>query len=174
MGILMSNSTKRQSTTKPRSQNVINPNAVHPNATCPNHCVHLCQWSIDLCQRQQPQTLLHFGELSLHNPLACHSLHFFKQTPSSVQSFNIITATNTPATDKHVWYRPPSRAFCKCSLEARAQRMGVKLDDIRSRDDGILFQQYPFGFGGEGTVGLAEDNYYVSQVNKYDLVLFGA
>ena len=52
--------------------------------------------------------------------------------------------------------------------------MGVKLDDVRSRDDGILFQQYPFGFGGEGTVGLAEDNYYVSQVNKYDLSSFGA
>lgn len=50
--------------------------------------------------------------------------------------------------------------------------MSVKLDDIGSRDDGILFQQYPFSFGGEGTVRLAEDNYCIPQVNNYDLVPF--
>ena len=48
--------------------------------------------------------------------------------------------------------------------------MGVKLDDIGCGNDGILFQQYMFSFGGEGTIRLAEDNYYMSYVSCYDLV----
>lgn len=69
-----------------------------------------------LRREQHLHTLLLFRKLSLHNPFACHSLHFLNQTPSGVQSLDIVPATNTPATDKHVGYRPPSGASRKCSL----------------------------------------------------------
>ena len=48
--------------------------------------------------------------------------------------------------------------------------MGVKLDNVGSRDDGILFQQYPLSFKGERTVRFAEDNYWMSSVSDYDLI----
>ena len=46
--------------------------------------------------------------------------------------------------------------------------MDVKLDDVGSRDNGILFQQYSFCFGGEGTVRFAEDDYWISYVSDQD------
>ena len=77
----------------------------------------LCETiAIYLRQEQKSDTLLRFRELSLHYPFACHSFHFLNQTPSGVQSLDIVTATNTPTTDKHVGNRSPSGAFRKSSL----------------------------------------------------------
>ena len=90
------------------------PDAVHPNAIFPIRCVVIMP---TLLRRQQSfHMLLLYRELSLHNPFTGHSLNLLNQTPSSVQSLDVVTATNTPAADKYIGNRPPSSAFRKCSL----------------------------------------------------------
>ena len=111
MGIPMSNQALI-----PKSDHALGTLHITLSARTPLFQLVLCKMPTVLRREPLSHALLLSRELSFHDSFACHSLYFLNQSSSSVQSLNIITATNTPATDKHIRHRSSSGAFRKSIL----------------------------------------------------------
>ena len=75
--------------------------------------------------KHKPAVLFLFGELRLHDPLLRHIFYFFYQTTTFIQSLDVISTTNTATNDKYIWDSSPPCAFLQCSLQPRAELMGI-------------------------------------------------
>lgn len=75
-----------------------------------------------------------------------------------MECLDIITAANAPAVDEHVGNSTATCGLLELSLDGGTERVQVKLDDVRGRDDGVVLKQDAFGLCGEAAVRLGEDD----------------
>lgn len=97
-----------------------------------------------------------FHEPCFHDSFPCHSFHLFQKPTSIIQSLDVVTTSNTSATDEHIWHCPPPSALLQRILQSSAKGMSIKFNDIRSRNNSVFFEKYFLGSGGVRAVGFAE------------------